>query len=162
MSIFRNMSIRYKLTLLLLGVVSIVLLAVSVANVISEVKTTRTMLAAKYTTLAKIVAAQSGAALSIADVDASGAQQIVSDLDAEPSIRFAALYNAEGIEVVHYPADIPDEQRPSRPPTQGATFTDDGFLDVVEEVKLNDGAAVGQVYFRATTDELRRRSAAHW
>lgn len=155
MRVFRDLSIRYKLTLLLLGVVSIVLLAVSVANVVGEVRTTRAMLAAKYTTLAKIVAAQSGAALSIADVDASGAQQIVSDLDAEPSIRFAALFNAEGIEVVHYPADTPDDQQPSRPPTPGATFTNDGFLDVVEEVKLNDGAAIGQIYFRATTDELR-------
>ena len=52
------MSIRYKLTLLFMGVVSIVLLAVSVANVIREI-ITRATLAAKSTTLAEIVAAQS-------------------------------------------------------------------------------------------------------
>ncbi|MEX2317831.1 MAG: ATP-binding protein [Pirellulales bacterium] len=152
---FRDFPIRYKLTLLLMGVVGLVLLAVSVANVVNEVQTTRVTLAAKYSTLAKIVAAQSGAALSIADVDASAAQQIVSELDAEPSIRFAALYNAAGNEVVRHPADSPRDQRPSPANAPGATFTDDGFLDVVHEVKLNDGAPVGRIYLRASTEELR-------
>jgi signal transduction histidine kinase len=155
MHLLRDLPIRYKLTLLLLGVVSIVLLAVSIANVVSAVQTSRVTMTAKYSTLAKIVAAQSSAALSIADVDASGARQIVSDLATEPSIRFAAMVNAEGKEVVRFPADTPDHKRLSVPQPAGAAFTDDGFLDVVELIKLNDGTPIGRIYLRAATEDLR-------
>jgi signal transduction histidine kinase len=155
MRAFRDLSIRYKLTLMLMGVVSIVLLAVSVANVIGEVHTTRATLAAKYTALAKIIAAQSGAALSIADVDASGVQQIMSDLAAEPSIRFAALFNAAGVEVVRYPAGATDQISAERLKTLGALFSPDGHLEVVENISLNGAASIGKLCFRATTEELK-------
>jgi signal transduction histidine kinase len=151
---FRDLSIRYKLTLLLLGVVAVVLLAVSAANIINVIQFTGSTLAAKYSTLAKIVAAESGAALSIADVDPRGAQQIVSDLAIEPSIRFAALLDTAGKEVVRYPADAPNLQPPK---TLGAAYTRDGFLDVAEQVKLNDGTVIGRIFIRADTQELRIR-----
>jgi signal transduction histidine kinase len=152
---FHNLSIRHKLTLLFMGVVSAVLLAASVANVVSEVHTTRATMAARYSTLANIVAAQSGAALSIADVDDSGVREIVSDLAADHSICFAALFDAAGEEVVRYPADAPYRLRPSPQQPLGAVFSSGGFLDVVQEVKVNDGAAIGSIYLRATTDQLR-------
>jgi signal transduction histidine kinase len=101
------------------------------------------------------VAAQSGAALSIADVDKSGVRQIVADFEAEPSIYFAALFDAGGAEVASYPAEAPGERRSSPPAALGAHFTSDGFLDVVSEVKLNSHAPIGKIYLRATTDELR-------
>jgi signal transduction histidine kinase len=148
----RDLSIRHKLTLLLLGVVGLVLLAVSVANVVSGVQSTRSTMAAKYTALARIVAAQSGAALSIADVDSSGAQQILSDLAVERSILYASLLNSEGKEVVRYPLSA--EKRLAPPAALGAEFSSDNFLDVVEEVKLNDGTMVGRFFLRAATDEL--------
>jgi len=153
--VFRDLSIRYKLTLLLLGVVSVVLLAVSVANIINVIQFTGTTLSAKYSTLAKIVAAESGAALSIADVDPRGAQQIVSDLAIEPSIRFAALFDIAGKEVVRHPADATSNLRP--PEALGAAYTRNGFLDVVQEVKLNDGTVIGRIFLRADTQELRIR-----
>ncbi|MEX0612710.1 MAG: ATP-binding protein [Pirellulales bacterium] len=155
MRIIRDLSIRYKLALLLLAVVSVVLLAVSLANVVSDVQATRATLAAKYSTLAKIVAAQSGAALSIADVDASGAQQIMSDLAVAPSIYFASLCNAEGTVVASYPARTLDQRHEPQPETVGATFNRAGFLDVVEEVRLNDGSVIGRIYLCATTEELQ-------
>jgi signal transduction histidine kinase len=155
MRAFHDLSIRYKLTLLLLGVVSIVLLAVSLANVTSQVQTTRTSLATKYSALAKIVAAQSGAALSIADVDSSGVQQIMSDLAVEPAIRFGALYNARGVEVARFPAGASNLAPATQPRAEGPVFDRDGFLNVVEPVRLNDDSVIGMIYIRATTDELR-------
>ena len=155
MRVFHDLSIRYKLALLLLGVVSVVLLAVSIANVVCDVQNTRATLAAKYSTLAKIVAAQSGAALSIADVDNSGARQIVSDFEAEPAIHFAAFIDANGAEVARIHRTFQPNRRPPPPKTPGAEFTNDGFLDVVEEIKANDGARIGRIYLRASTDELR-------
>jgi signal transduction histidine kinase len=155
MRTFRDISIRYKITLLLLSVVSIVLLAVSVANVISEVQTTRASLATRYSTLARIVAAQSGAALSISDIDASGAQEIVADLAAEPSIEYAALINSTNNEVARYQSDAANAHHVDPTESLGTTFTKDGFLDVVQEVKLNDATLVGKVYLRASTEELQ-------
>jgi signal transduction histidine kinase len=153
MPVFQDISIRYKITLVLLSVVSVVLLVVSVANVIGEVRTTRASLKTNYSTLARIIAAQSGAALSIADIDPSSAQEIISDLAAEPSIRYAALINASGSEVVCHPADTPDERRPVPPDRLGALFTGD-FLDITQEVRLNDATLVGRVYLRVSTEEL--------
>jgi PAS domain S-box-containing protein len=150
---FRDLSIRHKLTLLLVGVVSIVVLAVSAANVINEVRTTRAAMAAKYTALAKIIAAESSAAVRLADVDPSGAQQVVSDLAVESSIRYAALFDGDGMEIARYPPETPDARRPAPPQELGARFTSDGFLDVVDEVKA-DGEVLGRIYLRATTEEL--------
>src|SRR5687767_7035385 len=144
MRIFRDLSIRNKITLILLGIVAIVLFAVSVANVINEVQSTRSRLAARFSMLAKVVASHSGTALSIADIDRSAAQQIVSELAFEPAIQFAALFNAEGAEVVRYPAASREQLAP--PQALGTTFTSDGFLNVVEEIKLNDGAVIGKIY----------------
>jgi signal transduction histidine kinase len=155
MRVFRDMSIRYKITLMLLSVVSIVLFAVSVANVLNEVQTTRASLATRYSTLASIVAAQSGAALSIADIDASGAQQIVADLAAEPSIKYAALVNNFNNEVARYQSDAANEYHLEPPDSLEPIFTEDGFLDVVQEVRLSDGTLVGRVYLRASTEQLQ-------
>ena len=97
---------------------SIVLLAVSAANVICEVQNTHATLAAKYSTLAKIVAAQSGAALSIANVDdSSGHRQIVSDFEAEPTIGFAALLDTMAPKLPATNRLRHTKHRPSRPET---------------------------------------------
>jgi signal transduction histidine kinase len=154
MALLRNISIRYKLTLVLVGVVSVVLLAVSVANVVSEMRSTRTNLENKYATLAAIVAAQSSAALSIADIDPSGAQQILSDLAVEPSIRVAALVDANGHVVASYSAAGETSTAPTIPLVLGTEFTDDGQLDVLQSVRLAGGETIGRLYLRASTDAL--------
>lgn len=154
MQLFRDLSIRYKLTLLVLGIVSVVVLAASTANVVGGVRATRIAMARNYSMLARVVAAQSGAALSIADVDPSGAQEIIADLAADPSIQCAALVNAAGEVVASY---VPDEgPAPATiPQTLGATFSSDGRLDVVENVPLNDGSTIGRIYLRAATTALQ-------
>lgn len=157
MRFFRDISIRYKITLLLLLVVSVVLLAVSIANVIGEVRTTRSSLVTKYSTLAKIVAAHSGAALSIADIDPSSAQEIIDDLSVEPSIIDAALIGLNGDEVVHYPSDSSDRRTSRDVGDLGARFTDDGFLEVMQQVRLNNNSHVGHIYLRASIEELHTK-----
>jgi PAS domain S-box-containing protein len=151
----QDISIRHKLTLLLVGVVGVVLLAVSAANIANIVVFTRAARATTFLSLAKVVAAESGAALSIADVDPDGAQQIVSDLSIEPSIRLAALFDDTGKVVALHPADSSHVLQPPSEP--GAVYTRDGFLDVVQEVRLADGTRVGLIYLRADTRELRMR-----
>ena len=150
----RRLSIRYKLTLLLVGIVSVVLTAVSLAIFFSDVRALRQQMATEYSTLTKVVAANSSAALSIADIDPSGAQEVVADLAVESSIQFAALYDLKGTEVARYAAKGQDEVQFTPPREFGARFTDDGFLEVVDTVTLKDGRVIGRIYVRATTERL--------
>ena len=150
---FRHLSIRHKLTLLLVGIVSVVLLAVSVAIVVTDVRALRVRIAERYSTLTTVVAANSAAALSIADVDPSGAHDVVSQLAVERSIRFAALYNTEGTEIARYQSERLGEMKLTPPEALGPRYTSDGFLDVVDEVKLKD-EVVGRIYLRITMDVL--------
>ena len=129
---FPHLSIRYKLTLLLVGIVSVVLLAVSVAIVVSDVQAIRGRLATRYATLATVVAANSAAALSFADIDPTGAQEVVSQLAVERSILFAALYNQAGTEIARYQSAKIGTATFAPPDSLGPDFTKDGFLDVVD------------------------------
>ena len=152
---FRHLSIRHKLTLLQVGLVGIVLLVVSAATLITDVQAIRSRLADRYSTLATVVAANSAVALSIADVDPSGAQEVVSDLTVEQTVLFAALYRSDGTEVARYQSSKLGGNVPLTPSRKlGAMYTDDGFLDVVQEVTLKDGRAIGLIYLRVTLDVL--------
>ena len=150
----RRLSIRYKLTLLLVGIVSVVLTVVSLAIFFSDVRALRQQMATEYSTLTKVVAANSSAALSIADIDSSAAQEVVADLAVESSIQFAALYDLKETEVARYVAKGQGEVQFTPPREIGARFTDDGFLEVVDSVKLKDGLVIGRIYLRATTERL--------
>lgn len=151
---FRHLSIRYKLTLLLVGIVGVVLLAFTAATLITDLRSLRARLADRYSTVATVVAANSAAALSIADVDPSGAQEVVSQLAVERSIWYAALYNTKGAEIARYQSASLGEVTLTPPNSLGPAFTKDGYLDVVDEVKLKDGEIVGRVYLRITLDVL--------
>ena len=150
----RHLSIRHKLSLLLVGIVVVVLLAVSVATWLTDVRAIRERLAAQYSTLATVVAANSAAALSIADVDPSGAQEVISELSVERTILFAALYDLKGKEIAHYQSSRLGEVSLTPPRDVGPVYTGDGFLDVVHEVTLLDGRVIGRLYLRATLDVL--------
>lgn len=150
----RRLSIRYKLMLLLVGILSVVLTAVSLAIFFSDVRALRQQMAIEYSTLTKVVAANSSAALSISDIDPSGAQQVVEDLRVESSIRFAALYDLNGTEVARYVAQGHGDVQFTPAFEFGPRFTDDGFLDVLDNVKLNDGKVIGRIFLRVSTERL--------
>ena len=150
---FRHLSIRYKLTVLLVGIVGVVLMAFTAATLVTDLRALRARIADRYSTVATIVAANSAAALSIADVDPSGAQEVVEQLAVEKSIRFAALYNTKGTEIARYQSARLGEMTPTPPESLGPAFTKDGYLDVIDEVKLKD-EVVGRIYLRITLDVL--------
>jgi signal transduction histidine kinase len=150
---FRDLPIRQKLTLLLGGIVSVVLFLSAVPIMVANVHFARKMLARKYSTLANVVAAQSAVAVSIADIDATGAQNVLDELEVESSVVFAALYNIDGVQIARHAAPEFRQFTPSSA-AFGTSFSDDGYLDVTQEVKLSDGTVVGKLYLRATAQEL--------
>ena len=156
MRFLRDLSIRHKLFWLLVGTSSFVLLLASVAILISNARNAREQIQREYLALAKVVAAKSAAALSLADVDPTAAQTELDDLRAAPSIVFAAIYNKDS-QVAKYNADPSRDLNVAPPQELGATFTD-GFLDVAQEITLEEDGIdvpIGRILLRATTQDMR-------
>lgn len=183
---FRDLSIRHKLTLLLVGVATIVLLAASTAMVISEYVNTRERLKLRYGTLTNVFAGTGATTLDLAQGEMSLVDPtVLSNLKADQDVVFGALYNVKNERVAVYIETItPDPNKSEQtapepnkaeqdsadskqPPERlaaeqmkspGARFTDNGFLDVVQEVTKSeeDGTktSLGWLYLRASTQQL--------
>ena len=153
---FRDLSIRHKLPLMLIGIVSVILLVAFAISVITDVADDREQMKDRYSALAKIKAANSGIALQLADLDSSAAEALLSELEVNPSIVYAGMYDVQGEEVAKHGSGTPGDTRIARSEESIARFTDDGFLDVVEPVL--DGETIrGTIYLRVTTAQLDAR-----
>jgi methyl-accepting chemotaxis protein len=156
MGSFRDLSIRHKLTLLLVGTASVVLLLASAAVLVNDTRNARLQMEREYSALAKVVAANSAVALSLSDVDAASAQTMIDGLKVAPTILQAALYNAQGEQVAKYEAASAKDTKLPPPHALGPALGDD-FLDVVQEVTMQEGGKetpIGKLLLRATTKEL--------
>lgn len=159
MSFFRNLSIRHKLTLLLVGTATIVLLLASVVILVSNAQNARAQMEREYKALARVLGAKSAAALSLADIQPESAQAEVADLKAAPTIVVAALYDASGNEVARYTAESAEDMQLPQQIVEGATFTD-GYLDVIADVTLEEDGEetlIGNILLRAKTEELNKQ-----
>ncbi len=156
MQFFRNLSIRHKLTLMLVGTATIVLLLASLIILVSNARNAKAQMKREYEALARVLAVKSAAALELAALDAASAQAELDHLKAAPTIVAAALYDASGKEVARYTADSAEDVQLPREIVEGTKFTDE-YLDVVAQVILEEGSeekANGKILLRATTDEL--------
>jgi len=159
MGSLRDLSIRHKLTLLLVGTATIVLLLASVVILASNARNAQAQMEREYKALARVLGAKSAAALSLADIQPEAAQAEIADLKAAPTIVAAALYDASGKEVAKYTAESAGDVQLPQQKVVGATFTN-GYLDVIEEVTLEEDGKetlIGTILLRATTEELNRQ-----
>jgi signal transduction histidine kinase/DNA-binding response OmpR family regulator len=104
----RNLSLRYKLTLLMVLVASIVSFASSTAYFVAEALTLQTTLHQQLTTLAQIIGARGTAALSFGDEAA--ARESLSALKFQSDVAGAWILDAENRVFAEYrkPADPPN------------------------------------------------------
>jgi methyl-accepting chemotaxis protein len=156
MPFFRDLSIRHKLTLLLVGTSSVVLLLASIAILVSNASNAREQMKREYAGLAEILGAKSAAALSLADVQPGMAREELADLRAAPTILAAVLYDVDGNEVARYETDEFNGATLPPPTEPGTKFTDE-YLDVVDGISLKEGdeeKSIGTIQLRATTRQL--------
>src|SRR5687767_9512877 len=106
-------SIRRKLTQIMLLVSSIGLLLTTGAFIFYEFASYKTELIRSLTTLAKVVADNSSAALAFRDE--KDAQKVLSALRGEPHIVAAALYDVNGKLFAIYPAQASANAVPKFP-----------------------------------------------
>ncbi|MEO6034646.1 MAG: PAS domain S-box protein [Verrucomicrobiota bacterium] len=116
----RNVPIKRKLVYVIMLTSTVVLLLTSGTLITYELFTFHRTILQNAATIAQIIAANSTSALSF-DNEKVGAE-ILSKLEAEPSIVMACLYKKDGSKLARYPSEQPRSDFPAKPGTEGHRF----------------------------------------
>ncbi|HXB02052.1 MAG TPA: PAS domain S-box protein [Opitutaceae bacterium] len=130
---FKDTPIRQKLVVIILLTCGAVLLLTCASFFSYELLTFRQSMVRQVSTIGKIVADNSTAALAFQNAD--DAKEILNALKAEPHVVAASLYTADGKLFSKYPANLPDAAFPDAPAEDGYRFERshlDGFQPVVQ------------------------------
>jgi signal transduction histidine kinase/DNA-binding response OmpR family regulator len=151
---FRNLSIRQKLTVIVMAVSVASLLLACVSFAIYDVITFRKRMADDLAVVADGIGINSAAALSF-DVQGSG-QEILGALRARPHITAACVFNRDGHLFSSYQrSDIKETFHPPTLRSVGYYFEADSlrlFRDVFQ-----DGEKIGTVFIQSDMEELGDR-----
>jgi len=107
----------------------------------------------QLSTIARVIAANSTAALTFDNSD--DAEEILGALKAESHISAAALYDKSGRLFAKYPADVPESAFPAAPDKAGYHFQDHtliGFQPIVQ-----DNKRLGTLYLRLDTGLIMQK-----
>lgn len=151
--LFKNTPIRRKLMTVILLTSGAVLLLTCLAFFVYEFLTFRQTTVRHLSTLGKIIAANSTAALAFDDQN--DANEILAALQAERHIVAAGLYDEEGNLFSHYPTDLSVHAFPSTPEREGYRFEDSyltGFQPVVQGDKH-----LGTLYLKSDMGAMYER-----
>jgi two-component system sensor histidine kinase/response regulator len=155
---FRDLSIRRKLTLIMM-LISVVALVLSCASfIVYDQIFSRRAMAQELKSVAKIIGSNSTAAITFNDPDS--ATEILAALSARPQITSAYVYNIEGKPFAQYiRQDQPLSFRPFVPQADGSHFVNDR-LELFSSITL-DGQTVGFLFLESDLQELHSRLARY-
>src|SRR5271154_2348869 len=122
---FQDISIKRKLTAIIMIASTVALLLVSAGFVTYELVTFRQTMARDISTLAEVIGNQSTAALSFGDKDT--ANEILGALSAKKHITGAALYDKDGHLMAVYPSNGQGGARLRPSKNQAPQFQDDAL-----------------------------------
>jgi len=147
----RRWSIKTKLVCLSVVAVGAALAMACTGVMLNEVRTARELKAEALQAQTKMLAFNSARMLGVKDVPA--ARQLLALLQAQPTVRFAVLYDDFGRAVAAYPAGL--DPLPPAPPTRGdaCRFTETGDIEIVDGV-MDRKDRLGALYLCASTDDL--------
>ena len=149
----RNVPIKRKLTLAMMLTSGSVLLLTSAAFMTYGVLTARRNLVQNLKILAEITAANAGAALQFDQPQA--AMEILSKLEAEPSVLKAALYTPDRKLFAHYPHSVSEKKFPPVE-TGDVSRIGNGVAEVFYPIREND-RLVGTLYVQSNLSALYSR-----
>jgi signal transduction histidine kinase/ActR/RegA family two-component response regulator len=155
---FRKLSVKRKLQAIIMSTVIAALLLSCGALLASQAVGLRSSAEANLRSLARMLAENSTAALSFEDHPAAG--ELLQSLSAQPAVRAAAIYSADGKVFERYVRQSAgdDAGHDAVPPTAGAVRSvfENEHLIVVQSVILG-GQALGSVYLLSDLAELHTR-----
>jgi signal transduction histidine kinase len=156
MRVVQAMSIRRKLTLIIMAITSVVLLLACLALAGYDLVTMRRAEPRKLATLADVLAGNSTAALTFGDAQA--ATEVLSALKAEPHITAACIYTRNGQPFARYARDRATPLFPLVPQQDGSYFVDDQLIQF-RPIQFA-GDSIGTVYIASDLEELHARFRA--
>ena len=151
---FRNASVRKKLMVIILSTSSAVLVLTCAAFFAYELINFREATVRSVSTVGKIIAANSTAALAF---DNQGdAREVLAALESEPNIVAASLYRQDGTLFSRYPETRALDAFPREPKAIGHHF-DGGRLLLFQPVTLRNGERAGTLYVESDMSEMYDR-----
>jgi len=149
----RTAPIRRRLMTIILVTCGAVLLLTCASFGVHEFFTFRQTTVANLSTVGAILASNSTAALTFENPE--DAAEILSALQAEPHIKAASLYDANGHLFAHYPATLANDAFPNAPEQDGYNFTAGNlvsFQPVVYGTKR-----LGTLYLKSDLEAMTQR-----
>jgi signal transduction histidine kinase/uncharacterized membrane protein affecting hemolysin expression len=150
---FQDISIKRKLTAIIMIACSVALLLVSAGFVGYELLTQRQTMRNDLSTLAEIIGSESTAALSYRDKDA--ATEYLAALSAKKHIVAAALYDHDGRLLASYPTNSATIKFPGAPEQNALRFENDSLI--LYKPVYSSGGFEGTIYMRSDLGEIRER-----
>ncbi|HEY7214068.1 MAG TPA: CHASE sensor domain-containing protein, partial [Thermoanaerobaculia bacterium] len=149
---FGNLSIRHKLTVIIMATSSSALLLACVAFVLHDRFDFRRRLVDSLSSLAAIIGSHSAEAILFNDAQAAG--EALAALKAEPRIAWACIYR-RGEVFAHYARGGGALALPLTPPAPGPRFAGDRLLLATPIVF--DGERIGTIVLESDLDEIGPR-----
>ncbi|RKY12524.1 MAG: hypothetical protein DRP65_01035 [Planctomycetota bacterium] len=155
MTIMRNMTIRYKLNLIIMLTCILALVLAGTALLLWQRVTLRQEMVSNLSTLAQITAENCKAAVAFEDVE--DATETLKGLHAQPSIIFAEVHTKGGESFANYTragsdSDIITEHQIAAYQKDGYFFGD-GSLTIFKSIVL-DGETIGMVRLQSDLEPL--------
>ena len=150
----RNLSLRGKLTSIIMITCSIAVLLACTVFAVFDVTTFRRSLASELGTIAKITGSNMTAALTFGDVKA--ASEILSSLSIQTHVVEACVYRGNGTVLAEYRRDGSKESFVPPAPLSDRTLIVSGYMLVFHQVRL-DGEVIGSIYVKSDLGELHAR-----
>jgi signal transduction histidine kinase len=150
---FNDYSIKRKLVLLLVALVTFTLLLQGSILVYNDIKNLKTNIIENLSVLASAIGSMSRAAILFEDARAGG--RILSSLENEGQIDLAVIYKADDQVFVTY---TKDKSLKIEPPTlvhEGEAITKKG-IEIVKNIVL-EGEVLGKIYIKANLDQMEAK-----
>ncbi len=148
----RNLSIRRKLILIVMLTTTLVLELDFLVFIRDEVRYLRGAALSELQTLGSVIGSTSAA--SITAGDRAAAEQALASLAAKPQILAAAIYRPDGQMFASYRNKSMPELAGPPPTSPGEAVSSEGDLVSMREPITANGAVIGSIYVKATSEEL--------
>jgi signal transduction histidine kinase/DNA-binding response OmpR family regulator len=150
---FSGLSIKRKLTVIVMVTSGVVVLLASAGFVVSDYVTFRRNMVAELTTLVEMLEVNASTALVFNDPETG--KQVLASLRAQPHVVSSLIFGADGSVFARYLRAGEPEERRERPAGSGHQF--DSTSLVVHRQMLINGRDVGTIYVKSDTREMQDR-----
>lgn len=147
-----HLSIRYKLTLLMVVVTTVVLALASLVHLVNERRALEQNAIEELEALADMLAYNSAAAITFGDIEA--AESTLAALTHRQGLVGAYVYDQEQHLFAKFPASAPDSSDLTLPSSETAPVQARQQIDVMRPIEL-DGEQVGSVHLVDSGERVR-------